>query len=598
MTRGARLLVIVAGASILLFAALGRADLFNPDEPREAELAREMWAQGDLLVPRLNGQPFLEKPPLFYWLVSGTFRLAGGPGEVAARLVPAIAALLGVLFTYLFGRRLVGEKAAALGALVLLTSMQFFWVGRRSMIDMPLTLAVLVSCAAFHRAWDAAGRSRLGWLLLASCASGCAVMLKGVVGAAVPALALLGFFALRRDGAGVWRCGLIPGMLAALLPVVVWTAALDARLGPWAAREFAWVNNVLRFTGGAGRGHENPAYYYLPTLFLEFAPWSLALPFALVAAWRSFNKERDASLPFLLAWFLLPLAVLSIASTKRGLYLLPIYPAAALLVGWWLAGARPSRSGRLAGAILLAGTVVVSAALLAAFVLVRPGDLMPPVVLAAVLVPLGVAAYRALRAGRLDRQGLLTAAMTAVLMLGAVFVVVPAVVNRVASAREAGAFLRRLAAAGDRIALYQIKEGTLGGYLYYAGMMIPNLETPDELQRHLDGPAGGPSGSRPLAFMQEETYGRVASILGARTQVVRRFMPDLFPLPQISRKSFVLVAAVDDPGSAAVPREDLRDGRSASGGRDGTIDATDLRRSGAPDRSRHSGGGEESPASE
>src|SRR5881409_2444321 len=124
-------------AAILLLAMLGRSDLFNPDEPREAEIAREMWASGDFLVPRLNGEPFLEKPPLFYWLVVPVYRLAGDPGEFGARLVPAIAGVLSVLLLYLFGRDLVGERGALLGSLVLLTSFQFFWTSRRCMIDMP-----------------------------------------------------------------------------------------------------------------------------------------------------------------------------------------------------------------------------------------------------------------------------------------------------------------------------------------------------------------------------------------------------------------------------------------------------------------------------
>src|SRR5262245_25739746 len=114
-------LLIIAAGAILLFTGLGRADLFNPDEPREAEMAREMLVSGDHVVPRLNGEPFLEKPPLFYWLVVTAYRAAGGPSEAAARVVPAIAGLLCLLMTWILARRILGETTALLAALILLT---------------------------------------------------------------------------------------------------------------------------------------------------------------------------------------------------------------------------------------------------------------------------------------------------------------------------------------------------------------------------------------------------------------------------------------------------------------------------------------------
>ena len=150
-------IVLFAGV-VVLFTGLGGPDLFNPDEPREAEMAREMLVSGNRLVPRLNGEPFLEKPPLFYWLVTASYQVAGGPGESAARLVPALSGLGCVMLTWWLARDLIGPSAGVLAALVLLTAFEFFWIARRCMIDMPLTLAVLVACIAFHRTLIGRGR--------------------------------------------------------------------------------------------------------------------------------------------------------------------------------------------------------------------------------------------------------------------------------------------------------------------------------------------------------------------------------------------------------------------------------------------------------
>src|SRR5262245_7026297 len=286
------LLVVIAGAT--LFFGLGRSDTYNPDEPRELEMAREMFAGGDHVTPRLNGEPFLEKPPLFYWLVSAAYGVAGGPAETPGRAVPADAGLLTVLLTFILARALFGETTAFLAALVLLTSFQFFYIARRTMIDMPLTLATTAACVGLHRGLAGSGKGRRAWLLIGYAALAAALMFKGIVGAGIPGLAVVGWIAARRDVRAIARHGLVPGVLIALVPVGLWVAALHARLGPDAVREFVMVNNVLRFTGGAAKGHDNPFWYYLPTLLTDMAPWSALLPFAIVAVSGAAARRHPA----------------------------------------------------------------------------------------------------------------------------------------------------------------------------------------------------------------------------------------------------------------------------------------------------------------
>jgi 4-amino-4-deoxy-L-arabinose transferase-like glycosyltransferase len=553
---------IGAAAAVLILTGLGRADLFNPDEPREAEIAREMWATRDLLVPRLNGEPFLEKPPLHYWLVMTAFRAAGGPSETAARAVPAMAGILGVVLTWLFGRRLVGETAAAVGALVLATSFEYWWIARRCMIDVPLTLMVLVSCGALYLGMEERRRGRAGWLAVGYAAAAAAVLLKGLVGLGVPMVAVVAFLLLRRDPRGVLRHGLVPGALAALLPAAAWAWALRDRLGEAALREFAWVNNVERFIGGAdGKGHQQPLLYYGREFLLDFAPWSLFLPFALVAAWR-FLRRPSGSVPgtaggrfaapepagvlFLLCWFVAPLLVLSLASTKRSTYLLPIYPAAALLCGWLAAGEDEARRplARAALWVLFPGVLLLASIVVLVMLRVRPFDWMSPTVMVALLVPPGLVAWRALRARRTVPAALAGAALAGVLCLGLGVGIVPRVVAQYASHRPAGAALGRLAAAGDRIALHDFGQGMLGELLFYAGRTFPNLRRVEDLEAHLSGPVPA-IGPRPMALVLESRHAGVVSRLRVPTIAARRFA---HPEPPVGHPSESLVLVVPRGG--------------------------------------------------
>lgn len=536
-------LLLAAIAAALLLARLGRAELFNPDEPREAELAREMLVSGDHVVPQLNGAPFLEKPPLFYWLVVPVFRAAGGPGEAAARLAPALCGIATVLLTFWFARLLFGDAVGLLSGLVLLTAFEFFWIARRSMIDMPLTFAVLVACVALHRATAHDTRSKTAWLALASAACAAALLLKGIVGAGFPALALLAWLAARRDLRGLFRPGLLAAGLLALVPAAFWVLQLGVRLGSPGVREFVLVNNVFRFTGGAARGHDNPFWYYLPTFAADFAPWSVVLPFALVAAVRRPGARREAVRDLLL-WFVVPLVVLSIASTKRGLYLLPIYPPAAMLVAWWLSdgdaapGEPPRGARRVAFGILFGLLGALSVAFLWAWHLVRPASIAGALAAAIVLALVLGASWRALRARDGRVLGLSVAAGAALLELLTACALVPVIVNRGASARPIGREIRTRLEVGDQVALYGIKEGSLGGLLFYAGRTLPVLAGRDDLERHLG--TGAPEGSRTLVLMRAPAFEEAARSLPFPLVEARRWRPAAVPWETAGANDFVL----------------------------------------------------------
>jgi len=525
-------LLILAVGAMLLFTGLGRADLFNPDEPREAEMAREMLVTGDQVVPRLNGEPFLEKPPLFYWLVVTAYRVAGGPSEAAARAVPAIAGLLCLLVTWNMARRLFGDETALLAALILLTGFESFWIARRVLIDMPLTLAILLAIDALHRVVTAERRAPWTTVAWSAGALAAALLFKGVVGAAIPGLVVLGWLLWRLDLRPLWRRGMLAAGLVAIVPVALWVRALGARLGEEAVREFVLVNNVQRFTGGAAKGHDNPFWYYLPAIVTDFFPWSLLLPFVLAAAVRASlriapwapaaseaeDRER-AALRDLLVWFLLPVALLSLASTKRGLYLLPIYPAAAILCGWWLTRGGPGRIGRWVAVV--AGAVMTGVVTFALFE-TRHGNIA--VLLGAVgAVLLARAAWSVLR-DEPRALGTTLASVTGLSLLLAATVVTPSIVNGGTSARAAATELVERSRAGARIALFDFREGNIGGFTFYAGRTWPNLRGLDTLARHFDAAPGDPPRTdEPLALVKDSDLERVSAGLPFPLEAVRRY---------------------------------------------------------------------------
>ena len=338
--------LLLLASTAVLFPALGQAP-FERAEIYFMDGARAMVESGDYLVPRYRGEPFFDKPALTYWLMAASFRVFGfSPG--AARLVPAVAALLVILATVWLGTLLVGRPAALTGGICLATTGAFMAFGRVAMSDMILTL----------------------WTTLAMALA--VVMLRGGP-APWPALALgavlgLGFqtkgpLALLLPGLGIawlwWsappprlrtaRLSLLLGAAAFLVLGFGWFAAVFSRLGSAPLAHFFLRENLARFAGETYDSGRAPWYYVVTYLALG-APWSVFLP---LAAWRLLRgSDADPGSRLLLTWMGLMAIPLSLSRGKIDYYLLPLYPAASLVVGryfaavpwksldfWWSRGA-------------------------------------------------------------------------------------------------------------------------------------------------------------------------------------------------------------------------------------------------------------------
>ncbi len=335
--RGHRLLLLLAIPAVLLYPCLS-FHLFEPDEGRYAEIPREMLVHGEWVVPYLQGQPYLDKPPLLYWLVGLSYRMFGVQ-VWSARLVPALAVHACVLLTYLLGRRSLGERAAFWGALILGLAPGFVSIGRLLILDGLLTLWVSLSVfAAFEAVRGEQLRWR--WWLLSAAACGLGVLTKGPV-----ALALLlpPLWAYRWLAGKSCRINLLAVlafagvMLAIALP---WYVAICLRL-PAFAKHFLWEHNVVRFV--TPFDHQRPIWFYAPILLVGLLPGTLlAAPFLcyLFAGAPEIAQRRCPELGFALlagGWCVL---FFSLSGCKLPTYILPAFPPLALALGYYLAVSR------------------------------------------------------------------------------------------------------------------------------------------------------------------------------------------------------------------------------------------------------------------
>ncbi|HKI65398.1 MAG TPA: glycosyltransferase family 39 protein [Burkholderiales bacterium] len=363
--------------SFAWFANLGQRDLFNTDEGRYAEISREMVASGDWLTPRLNGLKYFEKPPLQYWATAAAFE-AFGQSAWSARLWTALTGFLGVLFAAFAAWRLFGAEAGRASGAILGGSLMWVFMGHGSSLDMGVSSFLSLAVGAFALAQrDRVGPGgRRGWMLFGWAACALAVLSKGLIGIVLPAGAVALYVLWQRD----WR-------LLARLELAAGLALFLAIAAPWfvmvslANHEFAhffFIHEHFERFLTKEHGRFQPWWYFLPLLALGAVPWTLALPGALVAAARrrpllSFQPQR-----FLLVWCVFVFVFFSVSDSKLFAYILPIFPALAMLLGDWL-----PRIGSRALALLCASAALGGAGLAALTPLATAklsGDLPPDLV--------------------------------------------------------------------------------------------------------------------------------------------------------------------------------------------------------------------------
>jgi len=510
---------------------LGAAPFHTKGEPREALVIQEMLRSGDWVLPRRNGVELPSKPPFFHWIGAAVSLTQGRVDEWSARLPSALASLACLLLVYLTAARLWGWRAALVAGAVLLTSFEWQRSATSARVDMVLTCGTTLAFTALLL-FRHTGRPLflpffylgLAWALVS----------KGPLVMALPLLILVPLCVLELGFAPLRGLRLVPGLFFTAVLASPWYVLAALRGGEEFLHRHLLYENLTRITGGAGYtgGHQHSAAYLFGTLLLGFLPWTLFLPavFSALRHSRSALGRRDPVL-FLLLWVACVFAPYAFASSKRSVYLLALYPALALLLGWSWERAANRLRWLCAPAALTAVALVVLCLLVAGEMagvplfspvagLLRPKDARMVLAvgdeaglpLLALLAGAALAALLlALAARREHRTGALTGAVLAagLVMVAVQQSVLPAVA-REKTRREFVERLRRFV-PGDDLSSYGDFDY---GVVFYWGKRMPVYD--EDLSR------GGPR----FLLVADERWRRLPAAARAGYRVVPGFESD------------------------------------------------------------------------
>jgi len=324
---------LIIAVALIWFANLEYRTLIKPDEGRYAEIPREMIASGDWTTPRLNDLKYFEKPPLQYWATAIAYTVFG-EHQWSSRLWTGLTGFAGIFLVWFAGTRLFGREAGAYAALLLGSSLMYVLIGHINTLDMGVTFFITLSIVSML-----IGQTRVvnseqrNWMLLAWAAMALAVLSKGLMGIVLPGAALFIYCITERDFRVLKRMHWISGLAVFLLIAAPWFY-LVMKANPEFFGRFFIYEHYTRFTTKELNRYQ-PWYYFIPILLIGAVPWTLLMFDSLLRAWRRgrqpgrlFNAER-----FLMIWAVFIYIFFSVSGSKLPSYLLPMFPALALLMG-------------------------------------------------------------------------------------------------------------------------------------------------------------------------------------------------------------------------------------------------------------------------
>jgi 4-amino-4-deoxy-L-arabinose transferase-like glycosyltransferase len=324
------ILILVVVYALLWFGTLNYRHLIPSDEGRYAEIAREMLVTGDWVTPRYNGYKYFEKPPLQIWATASAFNIFG-VGDWQARLWTALTGFLTIVFIGFTGARIYSARAGWLAAVALASSPMWVIGGHINSLDMGLSAFLVAALCSLLLAQTSSNKTHSrNWMWACWAFMALATLSKGIIGIAIPGM-VFAVYSITAWDWKIWkRLHIINGSILFLAITAPWFV-LIAQRNPEFLEFFFIHEHLQRFTQTA-HSRTGPIYFFLPLLLLGFLPWIAQVPGAIAQTWRERNREFSSGW-LLTCWFVVILGFFSISQSKLPGYIIPLFPALALIVG-------------------------------------------------------------------------------------------------------------------------------------------------------------------------------------------------------------------------------------------------------------------------
>lgn len=361
-TRDLWILTLIFGTAFFQF--LGHFPLIGTDEARYMEIPREMIERGDFITPTLNYVKYFEKPPLHYWFNALAIQLFGET-EFAGRFFGALWGVIGILFVYHLGRKLFGRREAILSALILGTSIGIVVQARINITDTTLTIFMTACLGCFLLAIQQNEKHQNWYFYLFYLFSALAVLAKGLIGFVLPGGIIFFFILITKRWRLIREMRLVSGIILFLLICAPWFIIVSIR-NPEFARFFFIHEHFERFLTKV-HGRYQPPWFFIPILIGVMIPWSFFIPTSIARIWGERKQEGSEIRMFLFLWVAVIFVFFSISDSKLVPYILPVYPALALLLGSSYSAAidRGFSSLKIPALILSAVTILMGAGCIA-----------------------------------------------------------------------------------------------------------------------------------------------------------------------------------------------------------------------------------------
>lgn len=383
------LLLLAIACLFFLFFGIGSYPLIDVDETRYAVMSRDMLNSFNWNDLMLNYQPFLEKPPLYFWIVGASIKFFGQFTPYAVRFPIALLSSLLVFFTYFFGKKVISRKFGMLSALTLLTSVFFLVLAHVAIIDMVLTVFITsaIYCGFLTHFCQEKNKKYLWWYFYLFVGLG--FLAKGILAFVIPLTIIFIYNFITKTTKDIFKpINLLPGLIVFLLVATPWHWIMYKQYGFEFIKQYFLIHHFGRFMGSEYIGRERPLLYFVPVFLIGFLPWTFMFFAFLYDGFKKLNvkfqlaegtvKDKLAAILkvetneqklilFASIYFAVVFILFSTASTKLPTYILPLFPAAALLTGyyWWISDEKGQNTKPIYNLTILFATIFVLTAAVA-----------------------------------------------------------------------------------------------------------------------------------------------------------------------------------------------------------------------------------------